>query len=392
MIFSFFFFTSKTLILYMFSDGEFGICRNIRRESKRYINLNPIQRGGIIPKETIPILNEWLDGYSICDFCEGRLEDIKSPPIEKFVHDILPKFLDIDVVRLTNGAREAKFAVMHALCKSNDRILIDQNAHYSTFISAERLNLEIHEVPNSGYPEFKINPEDYAEKIEEVNPRLVLLTYPDGNYGNLPDARRVGKICSEYGIPLILNCAYSVGRMPISARKLNADFIIGSGHKSMASSGPIGILGIKGEWEDEILRKSKRYKNKEIEFLGCGPRGLPTVSLMASFPYVAKRVERWDKEVEKARYFIKKIEEIDGIRQLGEKPKNHDLIFIESSRFYEISKRHKKGRFFLYHELKKRGIIGIKPGLTKNFKMSTYQLKKNELNMVIDAFSEIANL
>jgi Sep-tRNA:Cys-tRNA synthetase len=69
------------------------------------------------------------------------------------------------------------------------------------------------------------------------------LTYPDGNYGNIVDAKAVAGVCHDYGVPILLNGAYSVGRMPVNARDLDVDLIVASGHKSMASSGPVGILG-----------------------------------------------------------------------------------------------------------------------------------------------------
>ena len=122
----------------------------------------------------------------------------------------------------------------------------------------------------------------------------MLLTYPDGNYGNLPDARRLGEIAQEHDIPFILNGAYAVGRMPISMEEMGADFIIGSGHKSMAAAGPVGVLGMKKKWEQIVLRKSGRHRNKDIELLGCTVRGVPLMTLMASFPYVKERVSNWD--------------------------------------------------------------------------------------------------
>jgi len=365
-----------------------GLCR----ESNKFINLNPIQRGSYLSEESRDIALEWIDGYSVCDFCGGRLDGIKKPPIEEFVHKALPEFLDCDIARLTNGAREGKFAIMHSVCKKGDTILIDGNSHYSTYVAAERAGLKIEIVENSDYPEFRVREEDYAKRIEEVKPRLALLTYPDGSYGNIPDAKKVGKICAENQVPFLLNGAYAVGRMPISARDIDADFIVGSGHKSMASSGPIGVLGMKKEWEDTVMRKSGKYKNKEVELLGCGPRGFSTITLMASFPSVVERVERWDGEVKNSQYFVERIEAIGGIKQLGIRPTQHDLNFLETKVFHEISKKHKKKGFFLYHELKKRGVVGIKPGLTKKFKLSTYQLDKEELRKVIEAFEEIARM
>lgn len=368
----------------------------LHRTTKNLININPLQRGGIIPEETKEILNEWLDGYSVCDFCGGALDKIKTPPIEEFVHSILPEFLGCEEARVTNGARDGKFLIMHSLCKEGDTILVDKNAHYSTYVAAERCKLNIEFVENNGYPEFKIDENLYASKIEELKnagkkPKLALITYPDGNYGNFSDLKKISKICKEYEVPLIINAAYTIGRKKFNLKDSGGDFVVGSGHKSMAACGPVGVIGTSKEYGKILFKKSEKYELKEIELLGCSVRGLPIISLIASFPYVVERVKHWDEEVEKARYFSKKVEEF-GMKQLGEKPHNHDLMFFEAPKFFEISKKHKKRGYFLYEELKKRGIFGIKPGLTKNFKLSTYQLTNEELEKVINAFKEISEI
>ncbi len=74
---------------------------------------------------------------------------------------------------------------------------------------------------------------------------------------------------------------------------------------------------------------------------------------------------------------------------MGDRPHGHDLMFFKSQVLYEISKTAKKGRYFLYRELKKRDIFGIKPGLTRQFKLSCYQLPREDLKAVISAFEEI---
>lgn len=364
----------------------------LERKTKNFINIDPIQTGGRLTEEAKKALLEWGDGYSICDFCQGKLEEIKNPPIYNFINEELPKFLGCDVARVVHGAREAKFMVMHSLAKRDAWVVLDGNAHYTSYLAAERCKLNVAEVPNTGYPEFKIEAEKYAEVLDETTKKgevvLAVLTYPDGNYGNLPDVKRIAKICKDYDVPLLVNAAYAVGRMPIKLKEINADFIVGSGHKSMASTGPIGVLGMKEEWAEIVLRKSKKYKNKEIELLGCSVRGVPLMTLIASFPHVKERVKKWEEEVKKARYFASKMEELE-IKQLGDKPHNHDLMFFHAENLYEISKKAKKGRYFLYHELKRKKIHGIKPGLTRYFKLSTYGLSWNEVDYVANAFKEI---
>jgi Sep-tRNA:Cys-tRNA synthetase len=108
--------------------------------------------------------------------------------------------------------------------------------------------MKIEFAKSSGEPGYEITPEAYEKAIERAyehkgNVAMGLLTYPDGNYGNLADARAIADVCHDYGMPFLLNGAYSIGRMPVKARDIGADIIVGSGHKSMAACGPVGGIG-----------------------------------------------------------------------------------------------------------------------------------------------------
>lgn len=360
----------------------------LRREHKGLINIMPLQTGSMLTDAAKEALIEFGDGYSVCDFCQGTLFDLTKPPIRDFVHELLPQFLGCEVAAITHGAREGKFIVMHSLAKPGDSILVDGNRHYTTVVAAERVGLNVIEVPNSGYPEYRIDVNGYEPLIKEHSPKLILLTYPDGSYGNLCDARKLGEIAQGYNIPYIVNGAYAVGRMPVSMQELGADFIIGSGHKSMASAGPVGVLGMKKKWEEMVLRKSGKYSNKDVELLGCSVRGVPLITLMASFPYVKERAQHWDEQVSKAQWFSSELEKL-GFKQLGEKPHRHDLLHFESPALYEISQRVRERGYFLYKELKERGIWGLQPGLTKAFELSTFAADRQQLGFVIDSFKAI---
>jgi Sep-tRNA:Cys-tRNA synthetase len=360
----------------------------LHRKHEDFITLMPLQTGGLLTEAAKQALVEFGDGYSVCDFCLGSLSNITNPPVREFVHELLPEFLGCEVATITHGAREAKFMIMHSVAKPGDLIIVDGNRHYTTIVAAERVGLNVIEVPSSGYPEFTIDVNDYEPLIEKHHPRMILLTYPDGNYGNIPDARRLGEIAQEHDVPFILNGAYAVGRMPVNMDELGADFIIGSGHKSMASAGPCGVLGMKKRWEEVILRKSLAYSNKELELLGCSVRGVPLVTLMASFPYVMERVHHWDEQVLKAQWFSNELEKL-GFKQLGEKPHKHDLLHFETPMLYEMSQHVRERGYFLYKELEARGIWGPQPGLTKAFKLSTFAASNEQLIFVVDSFKAI---
>ncbi|HMK54145.1 MAG TPA: O-phospho-L-seryl-tRNA:Cys-tRNA synthase [Methanobacteriaceae archaeon] len=370
---------------------DYSLTRTVERDS---LNLNPLQRGGFLPVEARKALFEFSDGYSVCDYCAGRLDEIKKPSVTGFLDD-LAQFLNVDAVRTVHGAREGKFAVMHAICKPGDTIVVDGNAHYTTHLAVERSKLNMVEVPSTGHPDYAIKPESYREILDQLQddgeePSLLLLTHVDGNYGNLSDSRAVGKIAAEKGIPLLLNCAYSMGRLPIDAKKLKADFVVGSGHKSMAASGPIGVLGVKQEWAEDVLKRSSRHQVKELEMLGCTSRGAPLATLMASLPHVIERVKNWDEEVQKTRKFVTEMEKIGGITQIGVRPKEHDLVRFETPLFHQIAENHPRRGFFLYEELKKRNIVGIKRGQTQWFKCSIYGFTSTQVDHIIHSFQEIA--
>jgi Sep-tRNA:Cys-tRNA synthetase len=112
------------------------------------------------------------------------------------------------------------------------------------------------------------------------------------------------------------------------------------------------------------------------------------MALMASFPHVRERVKNWNTEVENARYVVSELEKI-GLVNLGVTPAAHDVRFFESEVLYKISENHKDKNFYLYNELKKRGIVGIKAGLTKNFNLSTYGKTPEQIKHLVWAFQDI---
>ncbi len=368
-----------------------------REVEEDYINVNPLQTGGRATLAARRAIAAYIDGYSVCDWCKGALPITDKPSIQSTLEEV-SEFLGMDTTLPTNGCREAKQAVMAALCEKGDAIVVDGNRHYSTYVAAESLGLKVYEVPSSGHPEFLVKPGDYAGVIEEVKketgnlPKMAVLTHVDGSYGNVVDAEATAKVVHDFEVPLLLNTAYSSGRMPVDGKASGVDFIAASCHKSWAvGGGNMGLLSVSAAWVEETLPHSEKYEVKPLPILGCSTRGSAMVAFIASFPHVRERVKRWGKEVENARYVMKKLEGM-GIHQVGKKPTNHDVNFVESDVLYDISQSHKKKNFFLYHELKKRGVFGIKAGLTKNFKFSTYGKSDEQIKIIVDAFQEISKL
>jgi Sep-tRNA:Cys-tRNA synthetase len=381
-----------------------GLRRDFSEED--HINLQPIQRGGVLTEEARRVLLEFGDGYSVCDWCPpkaARLDMITTPPILQFYTD-LAEFLGMDTARVVSRCREAKFIAFRMLGNPGDYVVLDSTAHYSSYLAAELAGLRVKEVPHGEGPEYRLDTSAYEAKIEEVKretgkkPATLMLTHVEYLYGNVADVKEVSKIAKDSGIPLILNCAYSAGVMPLDGKELGADIITGSGHKSWAASAPTGILALQKGLEEKILARGKvegditkrKFVQKELGLLGCTVAGAPLMTLIASFPEVVARVERWGEELEKVRFLVSELEKIEGVAQVGARPKQHTLTHVETEGFYRVSQAHKRKGFFLYDELRDRKIVGIQAGLSRHFKFNTYGLTWDQVRYVRDAFFEIA--
>ena len=73
----------------------------------------------------------------------------------------------------------------------------------------------------------------------------------------------------------------------------------------------------------------------------------------------------------------------------SEKPHRHDLLHFDAPVLYRISKRVRERGYFLYEELKERGIWGPQPGLAKSFKLCTLAADGQQLGFVMDSFKAI---
>jgi Sep-tRNA:Cys-tRNA synthetase len=379
--------------------------------------INPLMRGGIVPQEVRERLYEegWTEvGYAVCFDCiEGRSSLITKPGIKSFLGEVA-KFFGGDAAEHTFGCRSAQFTAMRTAAqaaKEENRapiVVADPNSHYTTNIAAEMCDLEVVEPPHSGYPLYQVEAAEVEKKIEEVEkkrgkPALVVMTHADPYYGNVAPVKEVGRLCEEKEIPYLVNAAYTGGVMPIHMKDLKADFLTLSAHKSMASLAPLGFLVTTYEWSQKVFAVSStrpdwtgRAFGKKIPGLfGCSIGGLPLVSAILSFPYVKERVKRWEEEMERSRRFVKDLEDLGSpgdLMLLGERPHHHHLLHFETPLFWEISKGHKRGGFFLAEEMIRRGIVGLHKGLSKHIKLSVYGLSDEELAKVKGAFEEIARM
>lgn len=368
------------------------------------INLDPIQVAGRLTPEAMKAVIAWGDGYSVCDNCRKpfRLDYIQSPPLKEF-HVELAEWLGMDQARTVPGARRAFQQVAGTYVEKGDPVLIGALAHYTSYLSVEIQNGVVREIPKTA--DNHITPEAAAERIEEVTrefgrpPKLLYIDHVDYQFGNMHDVAGIAKVAHQYDIPVLYNGVYTVGVMPVNGKKLGVDFVIGSGHKSMAAPAPSGVLAATEERAGEVFRTTqmtgdltgRKFGIKEVGIIGCSLMGAPIVGMLASFPKVRARVERFDEEMANSKIVVDALKSIEGTKILSEYPRKHTLTRLDTSgSFDQVSQTHKKRGFFLASALSKKGITGIIPGATKVWKFNTYGMTKKQAEYVAETYLEIA--
>jgi len=376
----------------------------LRTREEEFINIQPIQAAGRLTPEARKALISYGDGYSTCDACRKpfRLDKISRPGIAEF-HADLAEFVNMDHARVVPGARRGFQAVANTLVAKGDSVIVSALAHYTEFLAVENAGGIVKEVPLND--RNTVTGEAMAQKIEEVRaetgklPVLVMIDHFDYQYANEHAIKEIGKVAHQYDIPFLYNGAYTVGVMPVDGKALGADFVVGSGHKSMASVAPSGVLALTDEWLPKTLRTTamvgdltrRKFGIKEVEMLGCTLMGGTLLSMMASFPTVKARTLKWEDEVKRSNYFIGSLLKITGSKVLSEYPRKHTLTKVDTmGSFDKVAQTHKRRGFYFSDELSVRGIVGEFAGPTRTWKLNTYGLSDKKVRYLADAFMEIA--
>lgn len=375
-----------------------------RQVDELAINIDPIQAGGRLTADAMKAVIAYGDGYSVCDNCRkpNRLDYITKPPIAEFHRD-LASWLNMDAARVVPGARRGFQAVAHTYVNKGDPVLVTSLSHYTEFLAVEDAGGIAREIPADEH--HRITADATAAKIEEVKrefgrgPVLAFIDHVDYQYGNINDLKSIANVAHQYDIPVLCNGAYTVGIMPVDGKDLGADFVVGSGHKSMAAPAPSGVLAATAERAAEVFRTTtiegdvtkRRFGIKEPEMMGCTLMGVTLVGMMASFPQVKERVKHFDRELANNRIVIQALRSIDGTTVLSEYPRKHTLTRVDTTASFDtVAKAHKKRGFFLSAALAEKGVVGIIPGATRVWKFNTYGMTTVQAEYLAQVFVGIA--
>lgn len=141
----------------------------------------------------------------------------------------------------TNNITTSLNILIKGILKPNDHVITSTMEHNSILrpiTECEANNVEVTLVEAS--PTGFVSVEDIKKAIKN-NTKLIIITHASNVTGSIQDVLEIGNICKKNNIYFIIDSAQSAGVLNIDMKKLNADAIAFTGHKSLL--GPQGIGG-----------------------------------------------------------------------------------------------------------------------------------------------------
>ena len=165
-------------------------------------------------------------------------------------------------VVFTLNATHALNMAIHTLVKPGDRVVISGFEHNAVTRPLHGVGADI---LIAGRRLFDREDTLFLwEKALRTRPKAAIFTHVSNVFGYILPTEELSALCRRYQIPFIIDAAQSAGMLPLSLRKLGADFIAMPGHKGLLGPQGTGIL-LCGRVPEPILRGGTGSESKYQE-------------------------------------------------------------------------------------------------------------------------------
>lgn len=188
------------------------------------------------------------------------------------------------VVLTQNGTHGLNLAI-HSLVKPGTRVVVSGFEHNAVM---RPLYVRDARITVAGRRLF-----DWDDTLEEFRKALhrgqdaAAFTHVSNVFGYILPVAEMAKLCSEFGVPFLLDAAQSAGTLDINLGKLGADFIAMPGHKGLLGPQGTGLLLCAGKPEPLLFggtgSESKRRDMPEEppERMEAGTQNVPGAAGLA---------------------------------------------------------------------------------------------------------------
>ncbi len=152
----------------------------------------------------------------------------------------------------TEGINLVAAGFREALLTSDSKILVTGMEHHANLVpwqlAASRTGARLQAV--SVMDDGSLDLEDFRRKLDSST-AIVAVSHLSNVLGTINPVKEIIEAAHSLGVPVLVDAAQSVPRLFPDVRKLEADFLVFSGHKTYGPTG-IGVLYGKKEYLDRL--------------------------------------------------------------------------------------------------------------------------------------------
>ncbi len=198
----------------------------------------------LMPRPVLDALTRHLEreaavgGYEAADEAESDLQE---------TYELLGRLVGAtarNVAIVENATVAFNQAVSAFDFRPGDRIVTtrtDYPSNQLVYLSlAHRAGVET--VRAHDRPEGGVDPESVRLFASHPRTRLVALSWVPTNSGLVQDARAIGEVCAELGVPYLIDACQAVGQLAVDVDELQCDFLGGTARKFLRGPRGIGFL------------------------------------------------------------------------------------------------------------------------------------------------------
>lgn len=293
------------------------------------------------------ITNFYRDHYGTVHRAVYQLAAKSTEDYQK-VRQKLRAFLNAakdEEIIFTRGTTESINMVAYsfgkAFVKPGDEILITAMEHHSNIVPwqilCEDRGAILKVIPMNQKGELLLD--EYA-KLLNSRTRLVATTHISNSLGTVNPVKEMISMAHQAGAKVLVDGAQSAPHLKIDVQDLDADFFVFSGHKIMGPTG-IGILYGKsellnkmppyqggGDMIETVTFEKTTYNSLPFKFEAGTPMIAEVIGLGAAIDYIQsiglEAICQWEQEL--LDYTTKQLEQIEGVRIIGQASKKGAII------------------------------------------------------------------
>lgn len=200
-------------------------------------------------------------------------------------------------IYFTSGGSEADNWVLVGMAErarrqdKGNKIITSQIEHKAILNTCKYLESRGFEVVYLPVDDEGLIDVDELDKTIDEDTILVSIMYQNNEIGTIEPIKAIGKVCKKHNVPFHTDAVQAVGHIPINVKKLNIDFLSGSGHKFGAPKG-IGFLYYNKETVKDF--RPFIHGGHQMDGMRAGTENVPAIVGIGTAAMIAKETMKTD--------------------------------------------------------------------------------------------------